>query len=238
MEPIKLRRIIIIASTAWSLIMVLLVVGYVYSLSHKKATYVKVGQGSVIKKVSPGGTIKLRREWFTLYFPLNAYDAANQRFHAAQIVCSTRDLLAQVRFDMPADSTPFLAPGTGYAGDLIGYNYLMVCETGHHYIMYVPGNSAESRAVPVNDLGNGRAEVKWDIENIWYNLLTMEEQITLQQRRDENRLTDADRPFTRGPQPVRAYTGNELYLVLFDDVDLDGMVGRGEVVGFKIKFKD
>ncbi len=160
--------------------------------------------------LSPGQvTIEVEADAFALQFNMQRYNPDNKQFHAMRIAAFySASQVPTIQAGMPADEVPCFSLGTGMAPARSGrYEALVFNPNAHHYLFYDDEDS--KRVKCLSEQGN---------------------QLTVAFKVDSLRLgsyTEAVKDFTQG----------EIYLLLFNDANLNRQVDEGEWTRLTLRLK-
>ena len=108
--------------------------------------------------------LKLKKEVFSLTFPLQIYNPDLELFYAIKLVLS-EDPLPEAKLGVDSKTSLSLGPASGLA--TAGKYETYYITEGCHYIMFYPENA--ERCVKVKDLEEGKIQGQVEIKHINFN---------------------------------------------------------------------
>lgn len=108
--------------------------------------------------------ISIARSEFTLVFPLSNYGDEEGPGSSVYVTAFIHPIIFNIREGQSIDKISFFEPGSGFAGPGTGYEHLLLCSEGMHYLYYCMDDPAERRVEFVKELSAGRFEAGWTIK--------------------------------------------------------------------------
>lgn len=155
-------------------------------------------------------TISINKEPLTLEFVCHKYDEDHKLFYSAKIAATTD----KAEFDkvdigpLPKDH-PFFGYATGKSGGRAEeYETMYIDNNGHHYIIY--SSEDEKRATLLKKLDDEYLRLSWTINSFTENGTTT---------------------------PIDSTTIEQLYMLYFQDLNLNDTIESGELKKLRIMIK-
>ena len=154
--------------------------------------------------------ITIAPKQFSIIFPNAIYNPEAKTFYATQIAAfRDKSLLGATKKGVNKNEISYFQAGTGLAGEHGPYTALYLGDYQHHYI-YFEEDGGDQRATKVHEMPDGRYMMKWTVENFFED--------------------GADYPLNMiGEDPI--------YLVFFNDANLNKIVDEGEYHTLELTFE-
>lgn len=173
--------------------------------------FIVVSQSGKPQKLSDGSkTIELQRKNFDIRWWDGAYAFEDKQLNTIQIAVDTSSsIFSGIKPGVLVDDVPCFAPGSGVAGPQAKpYESVIPGSDSHHYIFFE--NDENRRANVISQSGNVY-HLEWPIQNIYLN---------------EKDISISD------------FKGENLYLVVFQNHNMNDVIDHNELLLLTIKFID
>lgn len=201
--------------------------------------YLKVLQHGKYTEVHDMDQVTLRKDEFSLLFPLSNHDFYESPGHYILLTAFVHKMIFNIREGQGLNSIYFFQEGSGFACGSSGYDVLAICSEGTHYIIYDENDPGNRRAALVNKITGSRFEVRWDIRKIAYHVSPFREyeKIILGKVVRGGLKCDGPNINDENTFSVAEFPGNVIYIAVFSDMNDNRIVDSGELIRAEIRFK-
>jgi hypothetical protein len=143
-------------------------------------------------------------------FTIRFYNSryTDDRYYATRIAIFTdKTLLDKAQAGLKDSEVPYLAPYTGLAADSLGYSAIFLDGEAHHYLYY---KDEQDRRVKLVSESQGVLELEWSPHSFY--------------------IDGQDKEFSEAGV-------DRMYMVIYSDRDLDGVIDQHELRKVAITFK-